>query len=119
MQDAYLKDVFEKAQAMIHKQDFVSVYAQLSEKYPDHFYGQKAFLELGKISLLERKYEEAIVFLKKIYNKEITEKNIGWQKLIFKQASIITPFYPRKIIFLIPRTTTTSKRVISSFPNHI
>jgi tetratricopeptide (TPR) repeat protein len=83
-QDAYLKDVFEKAKAMIHKNDFVSVYTQLSEKYPDHIYGQKAFLELGKIALLERKYEEAIVFLKKIYNKEITEKEYWLAKVYFQ-----------------------------------
>jgi hypothetical protein len=73
-QDKNLKDIFEQAQTMPNKNHFGQLFMQLAEQYPEHLYGQKALLELGKIAFLEKNYIVATDYFKKIYFKEINEK---------------------------------------------
>ncbi len=47
---------------------------------PDTFHGQSALLELAKIELLERNYDQALNYFKKIYHPDITSKEYWMSK---------------------------------------
>lgn len=51
-----------------------------SSRFPDSEYGQRAFLELGKIKLLERDYDGSLDLLKKIHHKKINDKQYWMAK---------------------------------------
>lgn len=51
-----------------------SQYEKIFMENPNTFYGQSALLDLARIELLERNYDQAISYFKKIYHPEITDK---------------------------------------------
>ncbi len=78
------EEIFKRAKSEFIRKDFVQTFEYLAEKYPDHFYGQLSFLELAKVKLLERKYEDALMHLKKIRHSEIEDKEFWMAKAYLK-----------------------------------
>lgn len=55
-------------------------YEDIFMENPDTYFGQKALLDLAKIELLERNYDKALNYFKKIYHEDITTKEYWMAK---------------------------------------
>ena len=55
-------------------EDTISAHQWLIERFPKSPYAQKSLLELGKIYILERKIEEATVYLRRINSTDLIER---------------------------------------------
>jgi predicted negative regulator of RcsB-dependent stress response len=83
-----LKQLFEKAKASNKQSDFMPIYEDLSENYPETYYGQLSLMELAKIYVLERKYSKAIKSLKMIPNQDIADKQYWLAKAYLKENKL-------------------------------
>jgi len=79
-----LEKKFNEAKSKAKSKNFIKDLEGLAGNHLDSFYGQLSLLELAKINLLERKYENAIFLLKKITNPEIEEKEYWLAKAYLK-----------------------------------
>lgn len=90
--DQHLKEIYDNARA--EENDFIGSYELLANEHTDSYYGQLALLELAKINILKRNYEEAVEYLKKIHLAEIRIKQYWLAKAYLKshkyQLSIIS-----------------------------
>ncbi|HHE38218.1 MAG TPA: SPOR domain-containing protein [Candidatus Cloacimonetes bacterium] len=78
------EEIFLQAKSKIKEKDFMNTFEYLAENYTDHFYGQLSLLELAKVELLERNYENALSFLKRIHHSEIVDKEFWMAKAYLK-----------------------------------
>ena len=60
-----LKRRFNKTRSMINQVDFQKNFEYLASNYPDSYYGQLSMLELAKLCVLKRNYQDAATYLKK------------------------------------------------------
>ncbi|HOS07504.1 MAG TPA: SPOR domain-containing protein [Candidatus Cloacimonas acidaminovorans] len=65
---------FYNALLKVKIEDAISAHQWLIEKFPKSPYAQKSLLELGKIFILDRKIEEATLYLRRITSPEIIER---------------------------------------------
>ena len=79
-----LEKKFNEAKSQIKSKDFIKDLEELAGNHVDTYYGQLSLLELAKINLLERKYENAIFLLKKISDTRIDEKEYWLAKAYLK-----------------------------------
>ena len=82
-----LEKLYKNAKAKIEQNDFKQAFQNIFIKYPDTYYGQLSLLELAKIELLERNYEQAIIYLKKIYNPGVETKQYWLAKCYLKSEN--------------------------------
>ncbi|MDY6916126.1 MAG: SPOR domain-containing protein [Candidatus Cloacimonadota bacterium] len=64
--------------------NFKNLYQQAARKEPTSIYAQKSLMELGKLELLERNYEQALEYLRKIDNDSLKQKEFWLAKVYFK-----------------------------------
>ncbi|MFC1887308.1 SPOR domain-containing protein [Candidatus Cloacimonadota bacterium] len=69
----YLKEDTGK---QVDKSDYENIFME----NPESFYGQSALLDLAKIELLQRNYDQALKYFKKIYHPDITTKEFWMAK---------------------------------------
>jgi tetratricopeptide (TPR) repeat protein len=69
----YLKD---RTDEQVDKAEYEKVFME----NPETFYGQSALLDLAKIELLERNYDQALNYFKKIFHPEISTKEYWMAK---------------------------------------
>jgi len=55
-------------------------YERIFMDHPDTFYGQTALLDLAKIELLQRNYDQALIYFKKIFHPDISTKEYWMAK---------------------------------------
>ncbi len=71
-----------------------TLYKNIYEENNNSFYGQYSLLELAKLDFFKREYQNAILFLKKIHDQEILDKQYWLAKSYLKlgkyQLSIIS-----------------------------
>jgi len=79
-----LEKKFNEAKSKAKSKDLIKELEGLAEDHLDTYYGQLSLLELAKINLLERKYENAIFLLKKISDTRIEEKEYWLAKSYLK-----------------------------------
>ncbi|MCK4695340.1 MAG: hypothetical protein KAT74_06245, partial [Candidatus Cloacimonetes bacterium] len=82
-----LEKLYKNAKAKIEQNDFKQAFQDIFIKYPDTYYGQLSLLELAKIELLKRNYEQAIIYLKKIYNSDVETKQYWLAKCYLKSEN--------------------------------
>jgi len=82
--DEIPEEMFLQAKSKIKEKDFMQTFEYLAENYTDHLYGQLSLLELAKVKLLERDYEDALNHLKKIHHPEIEDKEFWMAKAYLK-----------------------------------
>ncbi len=82
-----LENLYKNAKAKIEQNDFKQAFQDIFIKYPDTYYGQLSLLELAKIELLKRNYEQAIIYLKKIYNPDVETKQYWLAKCYLKSEN--------------------------------
>ena len=78
------EEMFLQAKSKIKEKDFKQTFEYLAENYTDHLYGQLSLLELAKVKLLERNYDDALNHLKKIHHPEIEDKEFWMAKAYLK-----------------------------------
>jgi len=71
-------------QAKSSPADFQELYQKAYQKDPESLYAQKSLLELGKLQLLNRNYETALQYLKKVTNASLQDKEFWLAKTYFK-----------------------------------
>ncbi len=88
------EDQFNKAKAEKDGTAMKALYEKVYEEDQDSLFGQLSLLELAKYSFFKRDYENAVSFLKKIYNQKISDKQYWLAKSYLKlgkyQLSIIS-----------------------------
>ena len=65
---------FYVALLKVKTEEAISAHQWLIEKFPQSPYAQKSLLELGKIFILDRKIEEATLYLRRITSPDIIER---------------------------------------------
>ena len=88
------EDQFKKAKAEKDVKAMNALYEKIYKEDQDSLFGQLSLLELAKYSFFKRDYENAVSFLKKIYNQKISDKQYWLAKSYLKlgkyQLSIIS-----------------------------
>lgn len=79
-----LQNKYLQAKQYQERNKFEPILEELATTYVDSMYGQLALLELAKLNLLDRNYESAISFLKKIHLPQISEKQFWLAKAYLK-----------------------------------
>lgn len=64
--------------------NFQKLYIKAFQQDPESLYAQKSLLELGKLELLNRNYEAALEYLKKVTNPSLQDKEFWLAKTYFK-----------------------------------
>lgn len=77
-----LEREFLQAQARIVEDEMIDSYLNLATEYPNSYYGQRAYLELAKIHLLKRNYQQADEYLSQINDPQISDKEY-WQSKVY------------------------------------
>ena len=88
------EDQYKKAKSEKDGTAMRTLYERAYEEDHDSLYGQKSLLELAKLNFFKRDYKNAISLLKKIYHKDILDKQYWLAKSYLKlekyQLSIIS-----------------------------
>ncbi len=69
-----LETKYLKAKNSTNKSEYKTIFEELASKHKDNRFGQLSMEELAKIHILDRDYDKAISYLKKIHLKEIEDK---------------------------------------------
>jgi tetratricopeptide (TPR) repeat protein len=69
-----LEKKYLQAKNSINKNEYQTIFEDLANKHKDSHFGQLSMEELAKIHILNRDYDKAISYLKKIHLKEIEDK---------------------------------------------
>jgi predicted negative regulator of RcsB-dependent stress response len=69
-----LEEKYNKAVSLSEEKEIIEALEEIVDEDINSYYGQMSLLELGKISILKRDYEEAIDKLKEIHREEVGEK---------------------------------------------
>ena len=97
------KQLFEQSESLTQEKDFLPIFKELTENYPDNYYGQLSMLELSKIEFLKGNYQKALDYLKKIKNPKIIEKPYWLSKIYLKLNKNIDAIYSaQNFIYLAP-----------------
>lgn len=84
---AELQKMYNKANSMIHKKDFMKAFKTIANNYPENYYGQLSMLAIAKTYFLERNYKQTAEYLLKITDRKITEKEYWLAKTYLKQKN--------------------------------
>ena len=79
-----LEKQYLQAKQSIEKKEYITIFRNLADKHTNNRFGQLALEELAKIHLLDRDYDKAISFLKKIHLQEIEDKQYWLAKSYLK-----------------------------------
>ncbi len=85
--------LFNKAMSQTEQNKFMPLLKELATDYQDNIYGQKALLELAKISLLNRDYKKSLSYLKKINTSSIKDVSYWFAKVYLKLNKNISAIY--------------------------
>lgn len=80
-----LEERYKKALTYQERKKFEPKLLELATSYKDSLWGQYALLDLAKLNLLDRNYDNAVSYLKQIYRREIEDKQFWLAKAYLKQ----------------------------------
>jgi len=86
--DIELEKQFLQAKQSSNKKEYLPIFKQLADNNKDTEWGQNSLLELAKIHFLDRDYDKAISYLKKVHLKEIEDKQYWLAKSYLKAGKL-------------------------------